>query len=68
MTIFPLEGAGGGAVGRPGGLKLQCRAIATFFSFILFWRTVAKSLHNSCARVLFDFIANGRSALVHVKH
>ena len=26
-----------GAGGRPGGLKLQCRAIATFSSFILFY-------------------------------
>jgi len=34
-----------------------------FCYFILFWRKLAKFLHNSCARVLFYFIANGRTAL-----
>ena len=32
------------------------------FYFILFWRKVAKFLYNSCARVLFSFTANGRTA------
>jgi len=32
------------------------------FHLILFWRKVANFLHNSCARVLFYFIVNGRNA------
>ena len=41
MTNFQLGGARGRAGGIPGGLKLQCRAIATFSSFIYFKLVIA---------------------------
>jgi len=32
------------------------------FYFIVFWRKMAKFVHNCCARVLFYSIATGRTA------
>ena len=39
-------------------MRLQdlCKSCRTFCYFILFWRKVAKFLHNSCARILSYFI------------
>ena len=39
-----------------------CKSCRTFCCCILFWCKMAKFLHNSCLRVLFYFIANGRTA------
>ena len=52
---FPLGSAGGASGGRPGGLKLQCPAIATFSSLECFRHPGPRDTSDPISMVLFTF-------------